>query len=52
MNYRWRCVYGTVYVIGRALSRNELNTVLATIRATEGVKQVKSFVEVRAPGPH
>jgi hyperosmotically inducible protein len=49
VNYRWRCVYGTVYLIGRALSRNELNTVLATLRATEGVKQVKSFVDVR-PG--
>ncbi|MDT8990384.1 BON domain-containing protein [Curvibacter sp. APW13] len=50
VNYRWRCVYGTVYVIGRALSRNELNTVLGTIRATEGVKQVKSFVDVRGTG--
>lgn len=47
VNYRWRCVYGNVFVIGRALSRTELNTVLGVIRATEGVKLVKSFVDVR-----
>lgn len=48
VNYRWRCVYGTVYLIGRALGRSELQTVQSVIRSTEGVKQVKSFVEVRA----
>lgn len=48
VNYRWRCVYGTVYLIGRALGQRELQTVQSIIRSTEGVKQVKSFVEVRA----
>lgn len=48
VNYRWRCVYGTVYLIGRALGQRELQTVLSVIRSTEGVKQVKNFVEVRA----
>lgn len=48
VNYRWRCVYGTVYLIGRALGRGELQTVQSVIRSTDGVKQVKSFVEVRA----
>lgn len=50
VNYRWRCVYGTVYLIGRALGHRELQTVQSIIRSTEGVKQLKSFVEVR--GPH
>ena len=47
-NYRWRSVRNTLYLIGRAQSANELKSVLAIIRATEGVSQVKSFVEVKA----
>jgi osmotically-inducible protein OsmY len=47
VNFRWRSVRNTVYLIGRARSRSELNTVLSTIRATEGVLQLKSFAEVR-----
>ncbi len=47
VNYRWRSVRNIVYLIGRARSQEELNTVLETIRATEGVKQVKSFVDIK-----
>jgi osmotically-inducible protein OsmY len=47
VNFRWRSVRNTVYLLGRARSRSELNTVLSTIRATEGVLQLKSFAEVR-----
>lgn len=47
VNYRWRSVINTVYIIGRARSQGELDTVLAIIRATKGVKNVKSFVEIK-----
>ena len=48
VNYRWRAVYGTVYIIGRASSATELNTVLDIIRKTEGVKGVEPYVKVKA----
>ncbi len=47
VNYRWRSVRSTVYVIGRALSRAELNAVLGIVRGTEGVNQVKPFIDVK-----
>jgi osmotically-inducible protein OsmY len=47
VNYRWRSVRSTVYLIGRAQSRTELNAVLAIARATDGVAQVKTFIEVK-----
>ena len=46
VNYRWRSVRSTVYLIGRAQSRTELNTVVSIARATEGVSQVKQFIEL------
>lgn len=48
VNYRWRSVRGTVYLIGRAQNRQEFNAVMAIVRGTEGVLQVRQFVEVRA----
>jgi len=47
VNYRWRSVFNTVYIIGRARSQGELDTVLAIIRDTKGVKNIKSFVEIK-----
>ena len=47
VNYRWRSVRNIVYVIGRARSEDELKTVLEVIRATDGVSQVKPFVEIK-----
>jgi len=47
VNYRWRSVFNTVYVIGRARSQNELDTVLAIIAETKGVRNVKNFVEIK-----
>jgi len=47
VDYRWRSVRNVVYLIGRARSQEELNTVLSVIRNTEGVKQVKHFVEIK-----
>jgi len=47
VNYRWRAVRSTVYMIGRAPSRSELNAVLGIVRGTEGVAQVKTFIEVK-----
>lgn len=47
VNYRWRSVRNTVYIIGRARSPEELNKVLETCRATDGVKSVRHFVEIK-----
>ena len=47
VNYRWRSVINTIYIIGRARSQEELDTVLAIIRDTKGVKNVKSFIEIK-----
>ena len=47
VNYRWRSVRNVIYLIGRARSQEELNTVLEIIRGTEGVKQAKPFVEIK-----
>lgn len=47
VNYRWRSVRNTVFLIGRARSQGELNTVLEKIRGTEGVAHVKHFVEIK-----
>lgn len=48
VNYRWRTVRKITYIIGRSQNQTELNTVLELIRDTDGVSQVKSFVEIRA----
>jgi len=44
VNYRWRSVLGSIYIIGEASSSSELNKVLKIINATDGVKSVKSHV--------
>lgn len=49
INYRWRSVNGTVYVIGAGRSQRELNTVLDVIRKTERVKKVVNHAWVRPP---
>lgn len=49
VNYRWRSVRNTLYVIGRAQSKQEMTQVLALIKATDGVARVKSFIEIK-PG--
>lgn len=47
VNYRWRAVRSTVYLIGRALTRSELSAVLGIVRGTDGVSQVKSYIEIK-----
>ena len=47
VNYRWRSVRNVIYLIGRARSEEELKTVLDIIRHTEGVTQVKYFVDIK-----
>lgn len=49
INYRWRSVNGTVYLIGAARSQQEMNTVLDVIRRTERVKRVVNHSWVRPP---
>ncbi len=48
VNYRWRSVRNTLYVIGCAQSKRELAQVLALIRDTTGVARVKSFVDLKS----
>tara|TARA_R110000868_G_scaffold1554_4_gene12511 strand:+ start:14115 stop:14699 length:585 start_codon:yes stop_codon:yes gene_type:complete len=49
INYRWRSVNGTVYLIGTARSQAELNTVIDVIRKTERVKKVVNHAWIRPP---
>lgn len=49
INYRWRSVNGTVYVVGAGRSQAELNTVLNVIRKTERVKKVVNHAWIRPP---
>jgi osmotically-inducible protein OsmY len=49
INYRWRSVNGTIYVIGAGRSQAELNTVLNVIRKTERVKKVVNHAWIRPP---
>jgi len=49
INYRWRSVNGTVYVIGAARSQADLNTVLNVIRKTERVKKVVNHAWISPP---
>lgn len=49
INYRWRSVNGTIYLIGAARSQQEMNTVLDVIRRTERVKRVVNHAWVRPP---
>ena len=49
INYRWRSVNGTVFVIGAARSQQEMNTVLDVIRKTDRVKKVINHAWVRPP---
>ena len=49
INYRWRSVNGTVYVIGAARSQQEMDAVLDVIRKTDRVKKVINHAWVRPP---
>lgn len=47
INYRWRSVNGTVYLIGAARSQEELDTILNVIRTTTRVRKVVNHVWLR-----
>ena len=49
VNYRWRSVRNTVYIIGRARSEAELQRLLEICKSVDGVVAVKPFVEIRPP---
>jgi len=46
VNYRWRSVLGTVYIIGEARSAPEWQKVQSIIKGIDGVKSMKSHVLV------
>jgi len=50
INYSIETVRGTVYLMGTALNRAELDRVLAHARDVSGVRNVVSYVEVKTPG--
>ena len=47
VNYRWRSVRRTAYLIGRVQSKAEYRAVMDIVSTTVGVDRVKSFVEIR-----
>jgi osmotically-inducible protein OsmY len=47
INYRWRSLDGTVYVIGAAQNSQELSSVVEVIRNIDGVRKVVNLVRVR-----
>lgn len=47
VNYRWRSVLGTVYIIGEAQTNSELSAVLGVIKNIKGVKSVRNHILVR-----
>lgn len=51
IDFRWRSVRGTVYLIGAARSQAELDAVVDVIRSTERVKQVVNHAWVREAKP-
>lgn len=46
-NFRWRAVHGHVYVMGRALSNEELAKAKGVIKGVKGVRSLTTHVEVR-----
>ncbi len=51
INFRWRSVRGTVYLIGAARSQAELDAVLDVIRSTDRVRRVVNYAWVREAKP-
>lgn len=47
VNYRWRSVFNRVYIIGRAGSAGEKKKVQGLIRKIEGVKSMRSYIQVK-----
>ncbi len=48
-NFRVRSVNGTLYLIGLAESRGELDRALEIARETDGVKDIVNYMQVQAP---
>lgn len=48
INYRWRSVGGTVYLIGAAQNAQELSNVVGVIRNVDGVRKVVNYAWVRS----
>ena len=46
LNYRWRSVNGTVYLLGQARSQAELDQVIRLVRETDSVRGTVSHVSV------
>ena len=47
VHYRWRSVFHAVFILGRASTATERKKVLKTIKDTEGVKTVRSYIRIK-----
>lgn len=47
INYRWRCVLGTVYLIGTAKDQDELDEALDAVFGTDGVEDVIPHIRLK-----
>jgi osmotically-inducible protein OsmY len=47
INYRWRIVNGTVYLLGLARDQQELSQVIAVAREMPGVHDIVSYAEIK-----
>lgn len=47
VNYRWRSVQNIIYIIGRARSQEELDLVKGVIKSTKGVRDIKTFINIK-----
>ena len=47
INYRWRVVNGTVYLLGLAQDQQELTEVIALARSMPGIRHVVSYAEIK-----
>lgn len=50
VNMRWRSVSGTIYLFGRALSKNEQEIAIATIERIKGVERLINVQKIVASG--
>ena len=49
INYRWRCVGGTAYLIGMAKDEEELDEALDAVLGADGVVDIVHHIRIKPP---
>ena len=49
INYRWRCVNGTAYLIGMAKDEEELDEALDAVLGADGVVDIVHHIQIKPP---